>query len=86
MLASLCPCCSCTAMQQDRAGLQEQLAQAHAAAAEGDAVRGRLKSELKQALADRDEAVRLNLKLQVRQDVVALGLVAVVYKLALAWL
>ncbi|WIA21152.1 hypothetical protein OEZ85_005462 [Tetradesmus obliquus] len=54
----------CTAVEQDRAGLQEQLAQAHAAAAEGDAARGRLKSELRQALADRDEAVRLNLKLQ----------------------
>uniref|UniRef100_A0A383W6N0 Uncharacterized protein n=1 Tax=Tetradesmus obliquus TaxID=3088 RepID=A0A383W6N0_TETOB len=54
----------CTAVEQDRAGLQEQLAQASAAAAEGDAARGRLKSELKQAIADRDEAVRLNLKLQ----------------------
>jgi hypothetical protein len=53
-------------VEQDRAGLRDQLVQANAAAAEGDAARGRLKAELKQALADRDEAVRLNLKLQVR--------------------
>jgi multidrug resistance efflux pump len=53
-------------VEQDHAGLQGQLAQAQSAAAEGDAARGKLKAELRQALADRDEAVRLNLKLQVR--------------------
>ncbi|KAF6255665.1 hypothetical protein COO60DRAFT_1627449 [Scenedesmus sp. NREL 46B-D3] len=54
----------CTAVEQDRAALQDLLAQANAAAAEGDAARAKLKAELRHALADRDEAVRLNLKLQ----------------------
>jgi hypothetical protein len=71
-------------VEQDRAGLQSQLVQANAAAAEGDAARAKLKSELRQAVADRDEAVRLNLKLQVQHSAM-LQLTLLIFLRACAW-
>lgn len=60
------PPSSCTALEQERSSLASQLKASATALADGEAARRALVQQLREAGAERDEAVRLNLGLQVR--------------------
>ena len=55
----------CTALEQDRQSLSSQIATANSVLSDGAAARSKLQQQLAAANADREEAVRLNLNLQV---------------------
>jgi hypothetical protein len=69
MHALPCTACRCTALEQDRQYLMQQLSDASTALSEGAAARSRLQQQLGQSSSDREEAVRLNLNLQVCEGI-----------------
>lgn len=56
--------CRCTALEQERNDLKEKVSDLSQAVADSNLAKTELKQQLKSTSADRDEAVRHNLKLQ----------------------
>lgn len=56
--------CRCTALEQERDRLKEKVSELSATVADASDTKTQLKQQLKTSTADRDEAVRHNLKLQ----------------------
>jgi hypothetical protein len=76
----VCTAYRCTALEQDRQYLTQQLSDASGALNEGAAARSRLQAQLAQSTGDREEAVRLNLNLQVCVVVFGGGLGGVIWE------
>jgi chromosome segregation ATPase len=60
----------CTAIEQERSALTDKLGALTTAVTEGQQAQSKLRYRLQQMESDRDEAVRHNLNLQVRQPAI----------------